>query len=173
MNRHAGRNGAIVRRFALLLLVALILIADQGTKALARDSLRGEGAHPYAFLTLLYTENSGAFLSMGSNLPEQLRAAIFDGFVTLAIIASLAAALSGRIGRTADEVALALIAAGGAGNLIDRIHFRGVVTDFMILGTPSLHTGVFNVADMAITAGVLWLMVSWSAAVRKRKTARE
>ena len=63
--------------------------------------------------------------------------------------------------RAADRVAVALLVAGGAGNLIDRIRFRGVVTDFLVLSFGPLHTGVFNVADMAITAAVLWLILSW------------
>ena len=56
---------------------------------------------------------------------------------------------------------LALIVAGGIGNLIDRLRFGGYVTDFLYLHAWRLHTGVFNVADMAITGGVLWLLLAW------------
>ena len=49
---------------------------------------------------------------------------------------------------------------GGAGNLIDRLRFGGRVTDFIYLAAGPLHTGVFNIADMAITGGVLWLALS-------------
>ena len=49
---------------------------------------------------------------------------------------------------------------GGGANLIDRLRFGGYVTDFLYLHAGPLHTGVFNVADMAITGGVIWLVLS-------------
>ena len=50
-------------------------------------------------------------------------------------------------------VAVAFILAGGIGNQIDRISNHGLVTDFINLGIGPLRTGVFNVADMAVTFG--------------------
>ena len=57
-------------------------------------------------------------------------------------------------------VALSLLLAGGIGNWIDRA-FRPShrVVDFMNMGLGGLRTGIFNVADMAITAGVIILLV--------------
>ncbi|MGZ7078065.1 MAG: signal peptidase II, partial [Thermoanaerobaculia bacterium] len=57
-------------------------------------------------------------------------------------------------------VAVAMIGGGGVGNLIDRLTRGGRVTDFLFMQIGPLHTGVFNVADMAITIGVTWLFVS-------------
>ena len=54
---------------------------------------------------------------------------------------------------------LALILAGGLGNQIDRLLFQGGVTDFLFLTLGPLHTGIFNVADMAIMAGALLLLL--------------
>ena len=48
--------------------------------------------------------------------------------------------------------------AGGASNLIDRFTHGGYVVDFINLGIGSLRTGIFNVADIAITLGVLILL---------------
>jgi signal peptidase II len=47
-----------------------------------------------------------------------------------------------------------LIASGGVGNWIDRLTNDGRVTDFLNLGIGSLRTGIFNVADMVLMAGV-------------------
>jgi signal peptidase II len=47
----------------------------------------------------------------------------------------------------------AFILAGGMSNMIDRV-LAGVVIDFMNIGIGSLRTGIFNVADMAIMAGL-------------------
>ena len=54
---------------------------------------------------------------------------------------------------------LALIFAGGMGNVIDRLSFDRRVTDFMNMGIMSLRTGIFNVADVAVTAGAISLLV--------------
>ncbi|RYZ66450.1 MAG: signal peptidase II [Proteobacteria bacterium] len=44
--------------------------------------------------------------------------------------------------------------AGGIGNVIDRIA-KNSVTDFLIMGVGPLQTGVFNIADIAISGGIL------------------
>jgi signal peptidase II len=55
---------------------------------------------------------------------------------------------------------LALILAGGLGNIIDRIFNDRHVTDFMNVGIGNtLRTGIFNVADMCVTAGVIGLLI--------------
>ena len=62
-------------------------------------------------------------------------------------------------------IALALIAAGGFGNLIDRVLYDGRVTDFLNLGVGSLRTGIFNIADAVEVIGVLFFALSWRNAV--------
>lgn len=57
---------------------------------------------------------------------------------------------------------------GGVGNLIDRIFNEGRVIDFMNIGVGSLCTGVFNVADIAISFGVVWrFTISFKASEKK------
>jgi len=157
-----------MRRLALALLILLILAADQQTKRLARQHLRGHSPRHFGVVTLIYAENTGAFLSMGSNLPRRLQAVIFDGIVTIALAVAAVVLFRGRVQSRGDEVALALIVAGGVGNLIDRLRFAGRVTDFLYLAAGPLHTGVFNIADMAITFGVAWLLLSWGFTRRRR-----
>ena len=138
---------------ALLALVAFIVAVDQYTKHLARAlrwSTRSVGP-----LTLIYAENPGAFLSLGEHLPADIRALLFDVAVAIGLTA-----LGIYIARKPD-VPRTLVFAGGVGNLIDRLRFGGRVTDFLYLHVGPLHTGVFNVADMAITAGAIWLLVTW------------
>ena len=84
--------------------------------------------------------------------------------MAIALGAAAIVLFRGGVHSRSDEVALALILAGGVGNLIDRLRFVGRVTDFLYLSAGPLHTGVFNVADMAITLGILWLAVSWGVA---------
>ena len=49
---------------------------------------------------------------------------------------------------------LSLIAGGGVGNWIDRLTNDGRVTDFLNVGVGGLRTGIFNVADVVLLAGV-------------------
>jgi signal peptidase II len=55
---------------------------------------------------------------------------------------------------------LALVAGGGISNLIDRLLYNGRVTDFLNVGIGGVRTGIFNVADMAIMAGALLLLLN-------------
>ena len=163
------------RRLELLLLVVILIAVDQQTKAIARRTLISDLPRHFGIVTLLYTTNAGAFLSIGSNLPSDLRAAIFSGIVTIALGAAAVALFGGKIQSAPDEVALSLILGGGIGNLVDRLRFGGRVTDFIYVAAGPLHTGVFNVADVAITTGILWLLISWGAASNssmRKRTAR-
>jgi len=98
--------------------------------------------------------NPGSFLSLGAGLPERARAVIFTWFVALLVATALVAAVHRR-SSTWTACAAAFVAAGGAGNLWDRIASKGSVTDFMNIGIGSLRTGIFNVADLAIVAGIV------------------
>ena len=141
----------------------LLLIFDQWTKRLARVHLQHQQIRHYLgdTVTLLYAENAGAFLSLGADLPAVVRQIILNGIVGIGLVVAAWDLFAGRMQLKWDEVALALIVAGGVGNLIDRVRNHGRVTDFIYLASGPLHTGVFNVADIAITGGVIWLMLSW------------
>ena len=159
-----GRAGLSSQHTVLSILIALILIADQYTKHLARG-LREAGSIVYGPLTLVYTENLGAFLSLGERLPPNVREWLFSGAVAIGLIAV------GIYLVRKPDVPLSLVFAGGVGNLIDRLRFHGRVTDFLYLQAGPLHTGVFNVADMAITAGAIWLLIEWTLPSRRQQNA--
>jgi signal peptidase II len=58
-----------------------------------------------------------------------------------------------------QNLACGLVLSGGFSNLYDRITNNGGVVDFMNMGIGGLRTGIFNVADMAIMAGVFLLLI--------------
>ncbi len=156
------------RSIALGALIVLLLLGDQWTKHLARATLRRDAPRRIGIVTLVYAENRGAFLSFGSHLSSPLRITLFDGIVATGLIVAAIVLFGGAMRTRGDDVALALIIAGGLGNLIDRVRFSGRVTDFLYLAAGPLHTGVFNLADMAITFGVVWLLLSWGFARRQK-----
>jgi signal peptidase II len=158
----------------LLALLVSVLVVDQATKRIAIENLRGHAPRVFGhgMLTLLYAENSGAFLSLGATLPPTARAVIFNVLVGVALILALWYLVTGRADDRLQELALTLFIGGGIGNLIDRVLHQGRVVDFLYLAAGPLHTGVFNAADMAITTGALCLVVAWFLESRKKPAVR-
>jgi signal peptidase II len=150
--------------FALVLLAATIG-CDRLTKDLAEDRLKARGRRSYLGDTvrLEYVENQGAFLGLGRNLGPRAR---FWAFTvgTGVLVAGLAAGLVlNPKGRLPDVAAGALLCGGGLSNLIDRAARDGAVVDFLNVGVGPLRTGIFNVADMAITGAVCVLVLGHRA----------
>ncbi|HUI65767.1 MAG TPA: signal peptidase II, partial [Bacteroidota bacterium] len=65
---------------------------------------------------------------------------------------------------------LALMLGGGASNFFDRLLNDGRVVDFVTLGWGAMRTGVFNLADIAITFGVSLFFV---AVIRRHSTLQQ
>jgi signal peptidase II len=133
---------------------------DQATKQIARVHL--EHAAPislfYGIVELRYVENPGAFLSLGASLPEGVRRVFFQLGVPAALLALCIGMLRGALLSRRGGVGLALVMSGGFGNWLDRLFHDGAVTDFLRLGIGPIHTGIFNVADVAILAGAALLV---------------
>jgi signal peptidase II len=144
----------------LLLLAVLVATigCDRVTKRMATDTLAGAPGRAFlaGVVRLSYAENTGGFLSLGADLPERGRAAIF--VVTTGLI--LACTLVIVVRSAADRgtvLAATLFLAGGASNWIDRVR-DGRVVDFLNLGIGPLRTGIFNVADVAIMTGLVMIL---------------
>jgi signal peptidase II len=67
-------------------------------------------------------------------------------------------------------VPLVLLLAGGVGNLIDRVSQNGFVTDFISVGVGPLRTGIFNVADVAVTFGAVALVLTLQSSGSQAET---
>ncbi len=145
--------------------VGLVLLAcvgcDQLTKAMAKVYLPRAEAWSYLGDTvrLQLAHNYGAFLSLGNSLSPGWRQALLSVGVGIVLLGLLVYLLWWKNVNARNVVPLSLILAGGVGNLIDRIAYGGYVVDFLNLGIGPIRTGVFNVADVAIMAGVVWLLL--------------
>src|SRR5437868_5406345 len=138
-------------------IIVVSVILDQVTKWLAIGSLKGNAPLAYLgnFFRLEYAENSGAFLSLGARLPEQVRFWILTVMVGIFLVVCLGYLISNRNLNHLSTVALSLVAGGGISNFLDRLlRDNGRVVDFMNMGVGNLRTGIFNVADVAIMVGV-------------------
>lgn len=145
----------------IIFLISLAtIVSDQATKWIAKRFLWPNGFYSYAGDTfrLQYAENSGAFLGLGGNLPDPWRHLIFTVLVGVFLVALLVYLLRTNDLSNFATTCLAFICAGGLSNLIDRIAYDGRVVDFLNVGVGPLRTGIFNVADMAITFGALLML---------------
>ena len=151
-----------------IVVVGLLMLGcvscDQVTKQAAVRWLAGEPTATYLGDTfrLTFMENHGAFLGMGTSWPPLARWLAFTLLSGLMVGAALWFVLRHLPERRMSPTIWGglLLAAGGIGNLIDRIWNNGAVTDFVMFGLGPLHTGILNVADIAVTFGALafaWL----------------
>ena len=161
-------NGTFGRRLMIVLITVFLTLAlDQWTKSLARQHLMDAGRYSWVgdTIRLDYAENRGAFLSLGSSLDPRLRTAIFSVACSIGMAALLIYTL--RSASRAQLIPLSLVIGGGVGNLIDRYIRDGAVTDFLNVGIGNLRTGIFNVADLAISIAFVWIVI---VDFRERKT---
>lgn len=142
------------RGVLICLLLAATAGCDRVTKHLAVTSLAGYPDHSFLAGTvrLQYHENPGAFLSLGSGWSPAARTLVFQVANGLFLVALVIAATRRRLSWI-ETCGFTLFLAGSLSNLIDRVAVGGVI-DFLNVGIGPVRTGIFNVADVAIMAGV-------------------
>ena len=147
------------RLLPVVIAVAVTVGLDQWTKQLAIEHLQGQPDILYwgELLRLTFVRNTGAFLSLGSDLGPLLRTLLLEVFPTVLLLALLVYIFRERRLNRWQVIALALIVGGGLSNIVDRLLF-GHVVDMLHMKVGSLQTGIFNVADMAIMAGMFIML---------------
>jgi signal peptidase II len=155
--------------FVVLILVVTTVGCDRVTKRLATVHLAGASDRSFLADTIRfeYAENRGGMLSIGSDWRPAARNAVFIVATGIILITML---IIGVKYHPSDWriAAMSLAFAGGASNLLDRV-IRGSVVDFLNVGVGNIRTGVFNVADVAIFAGIFMFLISRDSPARARK----
>jgi len=159
----------------ILLFCACCLVfigCDRVTKDLAKEHLKDKESRTYFHDTfrLQYVENTGAALSLGDNLPKTASFWLLS-MLPLLFLSGLAVYTIKNIRQMGvmKIFSLAMIFSGGIGNIFDRIVYDRHVTDFMNMGIGNIRTGIFNVADICVTAGVIGLFIFFNDK-RKKET---
>lgn len=139
-------------------IISILVVLDQLTKYLVESRIRLYEIITIipGFFNLTHVRNKGAAFSLFADAPAVFRIAFF---VTITLVAVV---VIGVLIRKTHErllvIAFSLIASGAVGNLIDRVRY-GEVVDFIQWYYRSYYWPSFNVADSAITVGVVLLAI--------------
>jgi signal peptidase II len=157
------------RFLTLVIVVAVCVGLDQWTKYLATVHLQGEPDQFYldGILRLTHVHNTGAFLSIGSGLNDFWRPILLNLFPALLLVGVVYYIFREELLNRWQVIALSLIVGGGLSNIIDRLLY-GHVVDMLHLKAFGLQTGIFNVADMAIMAG-MFIMLPFALRPQKKE----
>ena len=154
----------ILKRKIRNLIIITVLLSNIGCDQISKNAARnnidaGERISVIStYLTLTKVENSGAFLSLGDNLPNILKTTLLTIIPTLVLMGMLIFVLGKRKIDMNYALPIAFIIGGGIGNLYDRILY-GSVTDFLHMNFQLFQTGIFNMADVSIMVGTFWFLI--------------
>ncbi len=148
------------RQVGVILLIVFNIAIDQISKVIVRNTIDPTERIKVIgdFFQMMNVENTGAFLGMGSDMNPTLKL-IFLLIIPVIVLGYLVYyILTNKELDKLSVIALSCIAGGGIANVFDRIAF-GSVTDFFYLYlNDTLRTGIFNVADMSVSFGMIVLL---------------
>lgn len=166
-------SGGVHKGALLAGIIAVVVLVDYLTKEWIVANIPMYSRHSVIgdVLRLTYTHNPGA--AFGINIGEHSR--LF--FLALAIVALFVLIVIYRSTPRQDVlrlVAVALIAAGAIGNILDRLRYEAGVVDFIDVGIGDWRFWTFNVADSAVSVGAVLLLLSfWREERRARGEGKE
>jgi signal peptidase II len=140
--------------------MAVVLVLDQVTKAVVRQTMplwESISLIP-GFLNLTHVQNTGAAFGLLNATDFPYKPAVMVGIAAIALVAIAAYATQLGFHERVARFGLALILGGAFGNLIDRA-IAGHVVDFVDVYWGDTHFWAFNVADAAITAGAVLVLL--------------
>lgn len=150
----------MLKRIVILAIVTLNIGCDQISKEIVRKNVS-----PMEYIQvvndnfiLTNVENTGAMLGFGEGLSPILKLIFLQGLPSIVLLILLARMLKKTNLNRWLVLAFAFVVGGGIGNLIDRIAY-GSVTDFFQIKLGIFKTGIFNMADVSVTIGVLLILL--------------
>jgi signal peptidase II len=156
-------------------LLLFVIVLDQLTKAWIMKSFALYESMEIipGFFSLTYLTNKGAAFGFLAGVDSIRRHYFFLILASIALVLLLIAWFRMREDHRFYGPALALIAGGAIGNVIDRVRL-GSVVDFLDFYVAGHHWPAFNVADSAITIGVaLFLLTNILEERQKKKSSEE
>ncbi|MEP5254458.1 signal peptidase II [Winogradskyella rapida] len=163
------------RNLFITLLIIFNIAIDQISKVIVRTTMirgsKGQINVIKDYFQLIWVENKGAFLGMGSDMNPTLRLLFLLILPTLVLGYVVYYILKTKSLDQLSLIAFCCIVGGGIANVFDRIVF-GQVTDFFYINLGGVfRTGIFNVADLSVTTGMIMLLFSGVFTNKKKEKA--
>ncbi|MBA7680981.1 Lipoprotein signal peptidase [subsurface metagenome] len=143
----------------------LVVAADQLSKIWIRSNLvTGDSSPETGFFRITHIHNTGAAFGLFQDQSFLLTITAFIGIVLILLFVFTVSRHFPFLDTTQGKLSLGLVLGGTVGNLVDRLRF-GYVTDFIGIGIwPT-----FNIADSAITIGVILFAYFFLSSTRAKK----
>ena len=150
----------IASRRLELIVAATVVILDQITKALVRPALALHESREVSpgFLDLTRVHNTGAAFGMLNSAEFPFKTLVLSAVAVIALSGVAWYAATVPLGDRLARLGIAGVLGGAVGNLIDRAT-SGYVLDFVDAYWGDWHFWAFNVADAAITVGVIFMIL--------------
>ncbi len=148
------------RQVLIVLLVLLNIGCDQISKEIVRTKVSPQDYIQLIENNFILTnvENTGAMLGFGQNFSPVLKLILLQGIPLLVLLILLYRTLIKIKKNKWLAYAFAFVIGGGIGNLLDRI-LHGSVTDFLFVKVGFFKTGIFNMADVSVTVGAIFILI--------------
>jgi signal peptidase II len=148
------------RKILVLSLVLLNIGCDQISKSIVREKVESHITIPIIKNNFILTkvENTGAFLGMGSKLHPTLKMIFLLGIPSIALILMLCYLLFKSNLEKHFIIGFSFVVGGGIGNIFDRILY-GEVTDFFHISIGFFKKGIFNMADVSVLIGSIYILI--------------
>jgi signal peptidase II len=142
------------------ILVLVIVVSDQITKAVIRRALELHESTTIIpdVLALTRVHNTGAAFGMFNAMEFEGKTLVLTAVAALALVGVAWYAASVPLVDRLARIGVACILGGAIGNLIDRAT-AGYVLDFVDASWRGWHFWAFNVADAAISIGVVFMIL--------------
>lgn len=161
------------RNVFITLLIIFNIAIDQISKAIVRGSMvrggKGQINVIKDYFQLIWVENEGAFLGMGSDMNPTLKLIFLLILPTLVLAYVIYYIIKTKELDRLSLIAFCCIIGGGIANVFDRIVYSQVTDFFFIKITETIKTGIFNVADLSVTTGMIMLLISGLFSNKKKE----
>ena len=151
-----------LHKIGILILIFLNVACDQWSKTYVEKNVEAssytELAGPAFILTNV--KNTGAFLGLGQDWSTGVKRVLLNGLPLLLLLYLTYRLLFSTAWKSWLLVGFSFILGGGIGNILDRLRF-GAVTDFFQLRAGPVHTGIFNMADVSVSVGLVLILIGY------------
>jgi len=158
----------ISRNASIVLLVIANIAVDQISKFWVRAVVEPYSSSPIIgdYLTLRNVENEGAFLGMGSDFNDTLRLILLLIIPAVVLLFVLFYMFKEKQMDKLSLIGFSCVVGGGIANVFDRF-VHSSVTDFLFIDLGFVRTGIFNIADLSVTTGMI--LILWSSFKHRKK----